>query len=372
MRVLITGGCGFIGRRLSKKLLDNAHEVISIDNLSSQIHKDGYNDKLLSNNNYKFINGDIRNRDTWRDILDDVDAIVHLASETGTGQSMYQISQYSDVNVMGTAIMLEAIIESPSNIKKIIFSSSRAVYGEGKYFCDDHGVIFPDLRKITDMEKGLFENRCPFCNCFVDALATDEDSKISPQSIYAVTKYTQEQMILSICKSINISCVSLRYQNVFGPGQSLSNPYTGILSIFSTRMLNSKDINIFEDGHESRDFIFVDDVVDASFTAIFKDITNEIINIGSGQRIPVIEVARMLKDSLSSQSNIEINGNFRLGDIRHNFANISKAQKLLDFMPTYTFKNGLKKFSDWVKSQPIQEDLYDKSIKELKSKGLYK
>lgn len=373
MKILITGGCGFIGRKLSKKYLENNHKVVCVDNLSSQIHKDKYNDPLIKDKNYQFIRADITKRNTWKNLLDDIDIIVHLASETGTGQSMYQISQYADVNIMGTAKLLEAVSSNSMNIKKIIFSSSRAIYGEGKYLCKNHGVIYPDQRDVEDMKNKFFENRCPLCNKEIDPSPTDENSKVNPQSIYAVTKYTQEQMILTLCKSLDISCVSLRYQNVYGPGQSLSNPYTGILSIFSTRMLNSKNINIFEDGNESRDFVYVDDVVDATYNSSFLEEPKfNIINIGSGISISVNEVAKMLKDALSSSSQIKISGNFRLGDIRHNFADISKAKKLLNFQPKYSFQSGLKYFADWVKRQPIYEDLYEKSIEELKSKGLYK
>ncbi len=200
-----------------------------------------------------------------------------------------------------------------------------------------------------------------------------KSSKIHPSSVYGITKQNQEQMVLNVCKSISIPAIAFRYQNVYGPGQSLKNPYTGILSIFSTQIRNENDINIFEDGMESRDFVYIDDVVDATILGLEKDEADfEVFNVGSGVQTTVIEVAETLKDLYDSSINISVSGNFRLGDIRHNFADLSKAKQKLGFEPKFDFKTGVSKFVNWVKSQEVGEDKYQKSIDEMKAKGLYK
>ena len=286
---------------------------------------------------------------------------------------MYEIEKYNDVNVMGTSNMLEVLSTSSHLVTKIILSSSRSVYGEGKYKSNNQVIQYPKSRNIKHLEQGIFNLLCENTNQVMKPMPTDEESLINPKSIYALTKYTQEKMILLISQSLSINPVILRYQNVFGPGQSLSNPYTGILSIFSTRILNGNDLDIYEDGLESRDFVYIDDVVEATILGIEKNEANgEVFNVGSGVATTVKEVAESLKGFYDSDIRISISGKFRLGDIRHNYADLSKIKSLLGFTPKYNFLEGISEFVKWVKTQEVKEDKYDKSIQELREKGLMK
>ncbi|MDG1916774.1 MAG: NAD-dependent epimerase/dehydratase family protein [Flavobacteriales bacterium] len=374
--ILISGGAGFIGSNLALKLVSLGHKVTILDNLSPQIHTESENNSQLYlsiKDKVFFIKGDVRNRKDWQKAIANNSVIVHLAAETGTGQSMYQIEKYVEVNCSGTAIMLDILANEEHQVKKVVVASSRAIYGEGKYQCSDHGDVYPSERSDEQMSKGHFEPICTKCKQSVALVSTDENSKIHPTSIYGITKSNQEQMILVACKSLGISAVSLRYQNVYGPGQSLSNPYTGILSIFSTRILNNNPINIFEDGQESRDFVFIDDVVDATVLAIQNNtIESDSFNVGSGVSTTVQTVADGLKRLYQSDVEIHVSGNYRLGDIRHNKADISKIKQTLGFTPKVPFEEGLKQFVDWVKRQDVNSDNYDHSISEMKDKGLMK
>lgn len=374
--ILISGGAGFIGSNLALKLVSLGHNVSVLDNLSPQIHTNSKENSQLYQSikgKVTFINGDVRNRKDWQKAIANSTVIVHLAAETGTGQSMYQIEKYVQVNCGGTAIMLDVLANEKHTVKKVVVASSRAIYGEGKYHCESHGEVYPDEREDTQMSNGQFEPLCSICKQPLSMLATDEDSKIHPSSIYGITKSDQEQMILVACKSLGISAIALRYQNVYGPGQSLSNPYTGILSIFSTRILNNNPINIFEDGKESRDFVFIDDVVSATVLAIQDNkLKSCSLNVGSGVSTTVQTVADSLKKLYQSDVDINVSGNYRLGDIRHNKADISKIKKLLGFSPKVSFEDGLKQFVDWVKNQEVNSDNYEQSINEMKDKGLMK
>ena len=259
------------------------------------------------------------------------------------------------------------------SVKKMIVASSRSIYGEGKYDCLKCGIVYPNERKDEKMKNGDFAVKCPHCEVDVKLMATDEDSKIHPSSIYGITKQVQEQMFMVMGKSLGIPAVAFRYQNVYGAGQSLSNPYTGILSIFSTRIKNGNEINIFEDGKESRDFVYVDDVVEATILGIEKDEANyEVFNVGLGKAIDVNTVADTLVKTYNSNSKITISGNYRLGDIRDNYADLTKIKSKLEFEPKISFEEGIKRFTTWVNAQEIVEDKYEKSIKEMKEKGLYK
>jgi dTDP-L-rhamnose 4-epimerase len=375
--ILITGGAGFIGSNIALKLLEKGLNVTVLDNLSSQIHGD--NPQLTSplyrsiSNKVNFIKGSVTSREDWNNAIKDQDAIIHLAAETGTGQSMYEIQKYIEVNIGGTAIMLDILANNTHNVKKVIVAASRAIYGEGKYKCRNHGIVYPTERTDEDMAKGDFLCKCPICNEIVDILPTTEDSKIHPTSVYGITKQNQEQMVLTVCKSLGIAAVGYRYQNVYGPGQSLANPYTGILSIFSTRIKNGNAINIFEDGKETRDFVFIDDVVDATILGLEKDEANgQVYNVGTGIATDVITVANTLSKFYGREIPIKISGNYRLGDIRHNFADISKIKSELGFEPLWNFDKGIKAFASWVNEQEIPEDKYELSIEEMKNKGLYK
>lgn len=376
--VLITGGAGFIGSNLALKLLSKGYNVRVMDNLSPQIHGENPNKTSPLYENIKdkvhFIKGDVTNVKDWRSALKDIQIVVHLAAETGTGQSMYEIDRYNEVNIMGTSIFLDLLTNDKAyNVEKIVIASSRSIYGEGKYESEEYGIVYPNERSEHDMQNGDFNVKCPKSNKDARLLPTDEESKIHPSSVYGITKQVQEQLCMVVGKSIGIPVVGFRYQNVYGPGQSLSNPYTGILSIFSTRIKNGNNINVFEDGEESRDFVYIDDVVEATILGIEKEEANyQVFNVGSGERTSVIKVAKSLKNNFSSNVEINITGNFRLGDIRDNYADISKIRTKLGFEPKFSFEEGILKFTSWVNKQEIMNDNFDKSINEMKQKGLLK
>lgn len=376
-KVLITGGAGFIGSNLSLYLLQNGYEVTVLDNLSEQIH--GADAEATSplyqsiKDKVRFIKGTVTSVEDWEQAIADNEVIVHLAAETGTGQSMYQVSKYVDVNIGGTGIMLDILANNKTQVKKVVIASSRAIYGEGKYLSKELGVVYPAHRTAALMDAGNFEVTYPGATTPLQIMATDEESKIHPSSVYGITKQNQEQMVMTVCSSIGIAPVAFRYQNVYGPGQSLTNPYTGILSIFSTLIKNKKPINIFEDGKESRDFVFIDDVVHATFLGIDRDEANgQVFNVGTGVATTVDEVASLLVEYYNIQVPLQVSGNYRLGDIRHNFADISKIEKLLGFKPLVDFKTGLKRFTEWVNAQEVQSSRYEESISEMRSKGLLK
>ncbi|WEK71700.1 MAG: GDP-mannose 4,6-dehydratase [Candidatus Chryseobacterium colombiense] len=375
--ILITGGAGFIGSNIALKLIERGWNVTVLDNLSPQIHGD--NPEITSPlyksifDKVRFIKGSVTLIDDWMNAVKDQNAIIHLAAETGTGQSMYEIQKYTEVNIGGTARMLDILANTSHQVKKVIIASSRAIYGEGKYKCQEHGTVYPVERLDQDMAKGDFLCKCPICHQTVEILPTTEDSKIHPTSVYGITKQNQEQLVLAVCKSLKIAAVAYRYQNVYGPGQSLSNPYTGILSIFSTRIKNGNAINIFEDGKETRDFVFIDDVAEATILGLEKEEANgEVYNVGTGVATDVVMVAETLSKFYQQQVPIQISGNYRLGDIRHNFADISKIKKELGFEPQWSFEKGIEAFTSWVNKQQIPEDKYEVSIEEMKNKGLYK
>ena len=371
--ILITGGAGFIGSNLTIKLVSLGYNITILDNLSRQIHEEDspfhQSVKEISN----FIKGDVRNKLDWDKALDGQDAVIHLASETGTGQSMYEIERYNDVNILGTANLLDFLTNKKHTIKKLIIASSRSIYGEGKYFCKNDGVVYPNQREDKNMSKEKFNPLCNICNNELELRATDESSRIHPSSIYGITKQHQEQLMLLTGKILHIPTVALRFQNVYGPSQSLSNPYTGILSIFSTRILNRNDIDVYEDGKESRDFIYIDDAVDATILALEKqEINHQIFNVGSGVPTSIFEVAHILKKLYNSNINIKISGRYRLGDIRHNYADLTKIKSVLGFKPKIDLVTGTSRFVVWAKTQKVHIDKYEDSIEELKQKGFLK
>lgn len=377
-KVLITGGAGFIGSNVALKLIAKGIDVTVLDNLSPQIHGD--NPEVTSplyqsiKGKVRFVKGTVTSRDDWRKVLDGVDAVLHLAAETGTGQSMYEIEKYVNVNIGGTAILLDILTNEKTDVKRVVVAESRAIYGEGRYWSDElNAFVYPDERPEETMSKGDFEVKYPGCLEPLKLVGTTEDSKIHPGSVYGITKQVQGQLVHMVCQSIGIESVSFRYQNVYGPGQSLSNPYTGILSIFSTRIKNGNGINIFEDGKENRDFVYIDDIADATILGLtVPGVSGNAFNIGTGVATDVLTVANTLKKYYGIDVPITVSGNYRLGDIRHNFADITKARKLLGFEPRWSFDKGIEQFCRWVDSQPIQQDNYEASIEEMKQKGLYK
>ncbi len=376
--VLITGGAGFIGSSVALKLVAQGVKVTVLDNLSPQIHGENPDETSPLYQSIKgkvnFINGTVTSRDDWRKALQGVDAVLHLAAETGTGQSMYEIEKYVNVNIGGTAILLDILTNEKTDVKRVVVAESRAIYGEGKYWSEElNAFVYPDERPEETMSNGDFEVKYPGCRKPLKLVGTTEDSLIHPGSVYGITKQVQGQLVHLVCKSIGIESVSFRYQNVYGPGQSLSNPYTGILSIFSTRIKNGNGINIFEDGLETRDFVYIDDIADATILGLtVPGISGNAFNIGTGVATDVLTVAKTLIKHYGKEVPLTVSGNYRLGDIRHNFADITKARKLLGFEPKWTFDKGIEQFCHWVDGQPIQPDNYETSIEEMKQKGLYK
>lgn len=375
MRILITGGLGFIGRALAKRLLDeNAHQLVLLDTLSPQVHGENpsYPD-LLSHPNVRFLKGSVCDRSLVRDALAGVSAVYHLAAETGTGQSMYEIQRYYDTNVMGTAILLEEVVKEPSlRPKALVLSSSRSVYGEGAYaLSEDDGFevtsrIYPSGRSATDMQQGIFEflrDGRP-----LTPIPTKETDKIDPNSIYAASKYAQEQMCQIACSTVGISFTALRLQNVYGPGQSLRNPYTGILSIFTNTLKQGGSIDIFEDGEESRDFVYIDDVTRAFRLALDVPASpDNIINVGTGNRHTVSEIVGLLERKIGVSGRSYISGRFRPGDIRHCFADVSRMNRILGFKAETPLIDGLSATVDWALNQPAELDRSDAANRELEA-----
>lgn len=375
--ILVTGGAGFIGSNVALKLLRKGYNVTVLDNLSKQIHGEEPEKTsplyLSVKDKVNFIKGSVTSREDWLKALEGQDAVIHLAAETGTGQSMYEIEKYVDTNIGGTALLLDILTNTKNHVKRVLVAESRAIYGEGKYHCPKCGDVYPLDRRDEDMAKGAFECKCPKCGGEVELVATTEDSAIHPSSVYGIAKQVQGQLVHLVCPTIGVEPVSFRYQNVYGPGQSLSNPYTGILSIFSTRIKNGNGINIFENGKETRDFVYIDDVVDATILGLeVPEAKGHVFNIGTGVATDVLSVAKILCEKYDVHVPITITGNYRLGDIRHNYADINLARKILGFEPKWSFSDGIAQFCKWVDNQDIQEDKYDASIREMKFKGLYK
>lgn len=376
IKVLITGGAGFIGSNLALKLKNLGYEVRIFDNLSKQIHGENPDESYTYNlikGQFDTVIGDVNNIADWEKAIENIDIVVHLAAETGTGQSMYEIGKYVGSNITGTANLLELLTNNQHSVKKLIVAASRAVYGEGKFLCHEHGMVYPESRLDADMSKGDYEVKCPICHQNVEMQPTDEQSLLHPTSVYGFTKQAQEQLCMIVGKSIGLPIVAYRFQNVYGPGQSLKNPYTGILSIFSTRIKNGNDINIFEDGLETRDFVYIDDVTDAVILGIENDKANYgVFNVGSGEKTDVLTVANTLKEKYKSNIDIHVSGNYRLGDIRHNLGDLTLIKDCLGYTPKVSFKEGIANFVDWVEKQEVESDNYEQSIQEMKNKGLYK
>jgi dTDP-L-rhamnose 4-epimerase len=370
--ILVTGGAGFIGQHLIHALLSTDCSVICLDSFEAQIHgeKPHYTfDVTLPN--LQVIKGDVCDRKTWLSFLDGIESIVHLAAQTGTGQSMYQVARYTEDNVGGTAMMWDILANEEHRVKKVIVASSRAIYGEGAYWCSKCcDTVVPEPRSKDRLSQRDWFLSCPICGSPTEPMATQEQTYPQPASLYACTKLAQEQMCLTMGAALGISTIALRFQNVYGPGQSLQNPYTGIISIFSNQMRQDLPINIYEDGQETRDFIYVGDVVDICLRSLYYDCKTLLLNVGSGEATAVIDLAEQLKRLWKSESLIKITGDFRVGDIRHNWADLSRLVRLFpDWTPT-SLTDGLERFVNWAQTQAIYEDRSHLATQELKKRNL--
>lgn len=370
-RVLITGGAGFIGSRVARRLLSAGCEVAILDNFSPQIH--GGNGELPADlrDSVQLFRGDLCDSALCERALQGQQVVVHLAAETGTGQSMYRVRHYSEVNIGGTAGLMEILLTGKYPVRSLVVASSRAVYGEGAARCPEHGEVFPEARKRSAIEAGDFDPKCPACGRRTSLLPTPEEAPFRPSSFYGLTKQVQEQMVLMYAATLGINGFALRYQNVYGPGQSLKNPYTGILAIFSNQARADEPIYIFEDGQESRDFVYVDDVVDATVRCVEAPVQKPIaLNVGTGDAVSVAEVVQRITAYFSSNSEVAVTGAFREGDIRHNCAKIEKLKATLNFTPRWRFEDGLREFLAWASGQHLEEHRYERSLAEMRAKGL--
>ncbi len=372
-KILVTGGAGFVGSHLVDKLVELGHEVTVFDNLEYQVHKGGLPDYL--NPDARFICGDVRNAELVAQALEGQEIIFHEGAAVGVGQSMYQIRKYVDYNAVGGATILDTVINNfkiRDKIGKLIVASSMSIYGEGQYNCAECGEVYPKLRPSQQLEEKDWEIHCPHCGRAVTHTGTPETKPLFPTSIYAITKRDHEEMFIVTGQSYRIPVVALRYFNIFGPRQALSNPYTGVAAIFSSRILNGKPPVIFEDGLQSRDFVHVQDIVQANILAMEKkEADYEVFNVGTGTNTSVKGVAEMLIDHIAPDSGIEpvIEYKYREGDIRHCYADITKISARLGYKPSVRFEDGIGELAEWVKQQEA-EDGFEAARRELEKHGL--
>lgn len=374
--VLITGGAGFIGTRLAARFAADGHTVTVLDALIPQVHGDdpSTTSPLLRSLDgvAEVIVGTVTSKNDLRRALSAATIVIHLAAETGTGQSMYEIDRYVDTNVGGTAKLLDILANEEHSVRRIVVASSRSIYGEGAYETEDGRRVYPSHRADADMARGDFDVHEPG-EGRLRMVPTDETALVHPSSVYGITKQMQEALIMTVAPTMAVEPVSVRYQNVYGPGQSLKNPYTGILSIFSTLIRQGKDINIFEDGEESRDFVYIDDVVEATYlAATVPAAAGRVLNVGSGVATSVNEVVASLFSAYGAEVPTHVSGNYRLGDIRHNVADTTALRDVLGFTPAVAFEDGVRRFAEWVLTEPIEADGYERSLKEMAERKLLK
>ncbi len=374
MKVLITGGAGFIGTNLAAALARAGAELIVLDSLTAQVHGPDadFPAEMRELENCDCVRGDVCDRELVRDLLVQVDAVVHLAAETGTGQSMYEILRYQRTNVQGTCTLVDVVVnERFKNIKKVIVASSRAVYGEGSYACREHGTVYPRGRTMERMSGGRFEPECPLCGLKVEPVPTREDAPFAPLSFYGLTKQVQEQTVLMFGQALGIDAIALRYQNVYGPGQSLNNPYTGLLAVYSGCAFSGAPFKVFEDGLESRDFVYIDDVIAVTAACLSPAVRGlHAVNVGSGVRTSVLEVAELIKRETGSAAPVSITGDFRIGDIRHNVADTSRMRALTGIAPRWEFSAGVRRFVQWAMKAPRVRNELEESLEELRQRGM--
>src|SRR3989344_2287575 len=366
--VLVTGGAGFIGSFLVHSLIKKGYKVRILDNLEKQVHQNKIPSYL--NQKAEFIKGDVRDYEVFEKALSNVDVVFHLAARVGVAQSNYEIKDYTDTNIGGMANLFDIIVNKKKNIKKVVMTASMTSYGEGNYRCMSCGVVKPDLRREDQMKKGRWELECPNCESLITPVATKEEASVNNNSIYALTKNVQEELLLLLGKLYKIPVVSLRCFNVYGSRQSLANPYTGVTAIFIARLKNNKEVVIYEDGLQSRDFISVHDLVNAFILSLESDeANNQMFNIGSGKGTSILEIAEAVSKLLGKPNLIQINKDYRKNDIRHCFADISKAKKVLGWEPKITLEQGLKELIEWSSNQ-VAKDKFKNAQAELKQKGL--
>lgn len=368
-KILVTGGAGFIGSHLVDGLISKGYQVRVLDNLYSQIHPDG---KLPSyfNKKAEFIKGDVTNRKDWMKVLKNIDAVIHLAAAVGVGQSMYEIEHYVHVNSLGTALLLDILANQKHTVKKVIVAASMSSYGEGTYECPKCTVVRPSLRDEKQLSKKDWELHCPVCNRYVHPIPTPENAKQNSNSIYAIGKKEQEEMILNIGMAYNIPSVALRYFNVYGTRQSLSNPYNGVVAIFMSRIKNGKSPLINEDGLQTRDFIHIEDVTAANIAVLEnRHADYQVFNVGSGKPITIRKVAETLIKLYKSDVIPQVSFKVRKLDVRHCFADISQIKKHIGWKPTIKFEDGLREIIKWSDSQPAV-DKVDYAMRQLEKRGL--
>ncbi|HDH09993.1 MAG TPA: SDR family NAD(P)-dependent oxidoreductase [Chloroflexi bacterium] len=369
-KVLITGGAGFIGSHLADALLQEGYEVRVYDSLVPQVHGQGRALPSYLSDGVEFVAGDVRDREGLERALREVRIVFHLAAAVGVAQSMYEIQRYTEVNVLGTAVLLDILAEGKHQVEKLIVASSMSIYGEGKYECPQCGVVYPRMRSLEKLRSRVWEMECPHCGRTLSPLPTDEDKPLHPASVYAISKRDQEEMCLCVGRAYGIPTVALRYFNVYGPRQALSNPYTGVAAIFSARLLNGNPPLIFEDGLQSRDFVHVSDVVRASLLAMKSEEANyEAFNVGTGRPLRVIDMAHALCRKLRPDIEPVIVNRFREGDIRHCYADISKIRARLGFEPRVRFEEGIEDLIGWIEEQTAA-DRVELAKEELARRGL--
>jgi len=372
-KVLVTGGAGFIGSHTVDALIAKNYSVHVLDNLDPQVHGTERNLPKYFNKQANFTLCDVSNTEVLTDIIEDVDAIIHLAARVGVAQSMYDIKKYVYSNTGATASLLNLLVNKKNSVKKLIVASSMSIYGEGKYYCEKCAEDrYPTLRSTEQLEKKIWEHLCPDCNSQLKPLPTDENKKQMPSSIYAMSKRHQEEMCLLIGKTYGIPTVALRYLNAYGPRQSLSNPYTGVCAIFAQRILNQKPPFVYEDGKQLRDFIHVTDVAKANILALESSLANyQSINIGTGKPTSIFKIAELLNDIFNSSIVPYSSGEYRIGDVRHCYGDITKARNLLHFEPSMNLEKGMPDLVNWSKlNKSNAQNLFEKAYNELKSRGL--
>ena len=367
MRVLVTGGAGFIGSHLVDALVQHGHQVRVLDNLEAQVHEGRPPAYVNPAAEYRW--ADVRNRDAVRAALERIEVVFHEAAAVGVGQSMYQIEKYVAVNALGTSVLLDTIINDKVPIKKLIVASSMSIYGEGQYRCPSCGPVFPNLRPETQLAQRSWEMRCPRCRQAAAPEATTEEKPLFPTSVYAVSKRDQEELCLTVGRSYRIPTVALRYFNVYGPRQALSNPYTGVCAIFSSRLKHAHPPLIFEDGGQSRDFVHVSDIVRANLFAMQEPRADyQALNVGTGRRTSIAEIARMLAELYQAPVSSDMTQKYRAGDIRHCYADVS-ALRALGFSSSTRLEDGLRELVEWGRTTEAVDRVEAASM-ELETRGL--